>query len=129
MQFWPGMIKRPFVVSTLLGFAPSPLARSASWPRVGRASRPPRRASCPPGSFQELVGHASGCHSRRAKTPSAAGGTPALPGAISSHHMPRVLLLACAALLCTLAVLPSARAVDLPVPRLETIFPPGGQVG
>ena len=56
-------------------------ARSAAWPRVGRASRPPRRASCPPRLFQEPVDRRAGCYSRRAKTPSAAGGTPALLGA------------------------------------------------
>jgi hypothetical protein len=43
--------------------------------------------------------------------------------------MARALFLLCATLLCTLAVLPRAHAVDIPTPRLETIFPPGGQVG
>jgi hypothetical protein len=56
--------------------------------------------------------------------PAGAGETPALPGAAAPS---RALLLVCATLLC--ALLTPARAVDLPVPRLETIFPPGGQAG
>src|SRR4051812_29764196 len=58
-------------------------ARAASpWSRVGWASRPPRRASCPP-EFRFCRGTQSVRSIAAGKMPARAGGTPTLPETMS----------------------------------------------